>query len=291
MNSETVTAWATAMTALGALALIGVTLRVEYLRRRHEKGQFHFQQLRELVFDPLKQELVGHYIPILERQDGLLRLDTEEKSSTFDPLHGKKIEWSMKLAVKSASLDPGCTVGDYQRFIDYDATFPHLYHDTKISHFPELCQRWEFFRERVKRLGEQSLERCLIWQRRLEEHVHLPIRQGLSTPPPWADYVVLSLYFYEQLWWRHPNGASVFQESGYSALRFQSYDLVRGDQHHIATCLATVGKLLETESVADLISLAEQLKPEATALKGEFERLVLAQLPLRSCPYVKVPLI
>jgi len=146
MDANTVTAWATAITALGAIALIAVTLRVEYLRRRYEKGQVHLQQLRGLVFEPLKQEIAGHYIPILERQSGLLELNCEEQSSTFDPLHGKKIEWRIKLAIKSASLDPGFTMGEHQRFVDYDATFPHLYHDMKSVHFHELCQRLEAFR-------------------------------------------------------------------------------------------------------------------------------------------------
>jgi hypothetical protein len=173
--------------------------------------------------------------------------------------------------------------------MDYDATFPHLYRDAKAAHFPELFQRWERFQEQVQQLGEESLQHCLMWQRHIEELVRLPARHDLSTPRPWANYVALSLYLYEQLWWRYPNGAGLFQESGYSAFRYNSSDLAQGEQKHVALCLDALAQLVKTESVAGIIQLAEQVKVEAVALKEEFERLMLAQLPLGSCPLLKVP--
>ena len=289
MNSENVTAWATAVTAIGALALIGVTIWVEYSRRRHERAQLHLQQLRDLLFEPLRQQIIGHYLPILERQDGLIRLDTREQSSTYDPLHGKTIEWTLQLVVKSASPSIGWTVGEHQRIADYDATFPHLYQDAKTAHFPELFKRWEHFQERVQQLGKESLAQCLSWQHQLEKQRPLPVRENISTSLPWCNYVALSQYVYEQLWRSHPNGAGSFQESGCWVIRFDNYDLARGEQKDLAVCLEAVAKLVRTESVAGLITLADQVKVEGIALKEEFERLMLTQLPLGSCPLIRVP--
>lgn len=130
----------------------------------------------------------------------------------------------------------------------------------------------------------------MIWQKQLEERLQLPIRRDLSTPHPWADYVALSLYIYEQLWQRYPNGAGLFNESGYSALRYLSYDLMRGGPNDMTGYLETEAELVKTESVEDFIVHVEQLRREALVLKGEFERLALTELPLGSCPYVKVPL-
>ncbi|GEM_PF-6020533 len=289
MNAESVTAWATAITAFGALALIGVTLWVEYSRRRNERAQFHIQQLRELVCQPLRNQIIGRYLPILERQDSIIRLDTRELSSKYDPLRGKTIEWTLQLATKSASPSHGWSVGEHQRCIDYDATFPHLYHDTKTKHFPELVGRWEDFVERVDQLGERSLDLCQIWHRKLEEHIGLPARHDLSTPRPWVNYVALSHYLYAQLWCRYPNSAGSFQESGYWALRFHNYNLAEGQQEHLTLCLEAIAMLVRTESVENLLQLAEQLKQEAIELKEELERLVLTQLVVGPCPYVKVP--
>ena len=289
MNPENITAWSTAVTAIGALVLIGVTLWVEYSRRRYERAQLHIQQLRDLLFEPLRRQIIGHYLPILQRRDGLIKLDTQELSSTYDPLHGRTIKWTSLLTIKSASPSIGGTIGDYQRFNDYDATFPHLYRDAKTAHFPELFQRWERFQEQVEQLGKESLQHCLRWQRHLEELVCLPARHDLSAPRPWANYVALSLYIYEQFWWRYPNGASSSQESGYLTLRYNSSDLAQGEQERVAVCLEALAQLIKTESVAGLIQGAEQLECEAIALKEEFERLVLKQVPLGSCPYLSVP--
>jgi hypothetical protein len=286
MNPENITAWATVATAIGALALIGVTLWLEYSRRRHERAQLHINQLRSLLFEPLRQQIIGHYLPILQRQDGLIKLDTQEVSSAYDPLHGRTIQWTSVLKVKSASPSIGYTIGEHQRFKDHDATFPHLYLDAKMAHFQKLFQRWEHFQEQVEKLGKESLQHCLRWQRHLEELVCLPAQHDISAPRPWANYVALSLYIYEQFWLRYPNGASSFQESGYSTFRYNSSDLVQGEQERVAVCLETLAQLIKAESVPDLIQGAERLECEAIALKEEFERLVLKQISLGSCPYL-----
>ena len=289
MSTDAITALATAITAIGALALIAVTLWVEYSRRRNERGQFHVQQLRELVCQPLRNQIIRHYLPILERQDCMIRLDTHELSAKYDPLQGRNIEWALHLAIKSPSPSPGWTVGEHQAFVDYDATFPHLYRDAKLNHFPELFQKWEEFVGRMNQLGEKSMELCQTWRPILEKHIGLPSRCDQSTPRPWANYDALSFYLYTQLWWRYPNNAGSFQESGYWTLRFDNVHLVEGQQDDVIVCLKRLGALTRTELISDLLQVGDQLKQEAITLKGQIEQLILTQLILEPCPFVRVP--
>jgi|CXWL01.1.fsa_nt_gi hypothetical protein len=293
MTSESVTAWATAITAVGALLLIAVTLWVEYSRRRYDRSQAHLHQLREYVLTPLGQQLVDHYLPILGRRDVLLQIQTDEGKVSYDAVSGRVIEWRPRLMMKGGLPSWGATIGDRQRLLDYDATFPHLYEDARDYHFQEVFKRWESLGEQVRALSEECLRQCALWQARLAERLHFHEANGKDIPLPRADYLRLSLYLLEQICERYPNTVSLIHSSQHWMLQISGNCLAEGSNEEMTLCRDVLAELVltEEESMKKALSQMEALHQTATSIKEEIERILLQQHSLASCPYVQVSLL
>jgi hypothetical protein len=294
MDLNLVTAVSTAVTAVGALLLIGLTLWIEYSRRRYDCGQVHLQHLREYVLQPLTRQLTAHYLPILERQDVLVQIRSEAGTSTYDPESGRVILWKAHLVLKDPpAIFSGPTFGDPQQFFHYETTFPYLYDDAKTCHFQEFFKRWEHLGEQVRKLGEESLSRCAAWQTQLKERLQFIDVSERRAGQPWADYLKLTSHLFGLLWCKYPNAPVLFQSAGQWTLQSQGNELAQGDQHQMILCREVIAEVvrLEEKSMENLFEQADCLKREVLSIKEELEQLLLRQQSLGPCAYVRIPIL
>jgi hypothetical protein len=286
MSSELVAIWITAAaTALTAFAVFFV----EYSRRRYERKQTHFKEIKEFVLKHINGLLVDYYLPILEGEQGILEIRSEpiysqKTTATRTPI----TDWKPFLAIASPRFSLAITVGGHIELQKYEETYPHLYPDAKENHFPELLEGWESFKNGFEALGRQSATLGEQLARKLEDQIKLPPLAGLSRPGSWVNYFGLSNFIYKRLWGAPTGTLNVYEQLGNWVLQEWSENYGHGTKEQMEYCRAVVDELLisEKESVQLLQEQARRLLPQTNTIKQELQQLLLkTDLPGR-CEYI-----
>lgn len=286
MSSEFIANWITAIaTAVTAFAVFFV----ERSRRRYERKQAHFKKIKEFVIHFLDDILGGHYLPILECRDGILRFDTvpifsEETSSSKDSFQG----WKPALAIKSARAPIGASVGEHETWQKHQETYPYLYPDAKVNHFPELFGKWESFENGFEELGRKSASLAEQMAKKLEERIKILPWSGSNTSESWVNYFSLSIFIYRRLWGAQTGTLNIYEQSGNWVLQEWSETYGRGTKEQMGQCRLIVDEFLASErtSIQPLKEQARHLLPEANTIQQELQQLLLkTDLPGR-CKFI-----
>ena len=171
MNAETITAWATVITAIFVLA---VPLYVEYSKRRQNASQAHFKDIKRYVLEHLNNLVVNYYLRVLESKSGMLEVSSELVCTSDNTPSSQSLSWKPILRVRDATPSLGTTIGDTIAFQEWDKTFDHLYEDMKRHHFQTLALDWEQMEAKFYRLSQACLTKTQHIQNELMNKLGLP---------------------------------------------------------------------------------------------------------------------
>jgi len=275
--------------AVSAVISFFAGIFTERLRQKHSKKDAHFQEIKTIVLGYIQDQLVDHYLRILESKEGALVIGSEQITKLEETSSSYQVVlWKPVLRVKPPQISCVSSVGGTFELQRHEETYPHLYRDAKERHFSKLFIRWEQLDSRFHVFCVGCLELCQHLAKKLEESIRVPLRVESSQQENWVNYPRLSVFIYERLFGVSNGGLNLYEQPIKWRLDWYGDQCGQGTKDEMERCKEIVDSLLKSEkaSAKPFIEEARRLKPDLIAIKDELERLVLQRSLPGRCEYV-----
>jgi hypothetical protein len=265
-------------------------LFVERYRQKHGSKGEHFEKIKSVVFAYIQDQLVDHYLRVVDGHEGALTFLTlplrgAEVSSTEHP----QVHYKFVLGPKPPQLSIVSSLGSSLDLQRHEETYPHLYDDVKQNHFPESLERFERVVAKYENVCRCCTELTKQFSQKLEQSINLPARVANAPQETWVNYPLLSLFIYERLWGVSCGALSISEQAGKYNLDWpHRMQCGRGPRDEIERCRRVVDELLKTEkdSVETIRKDAQCLRPELQAIRIELEKISIQRKLPGNCDFI-----
>lgn len=268
---------------------------VTTLREKQDRKNQHLKEIKDKVFEPLKEGIDRYYLPTLEKKLVNIGINGKPKRNKFLTKEDykkadRRLEFMFTiLEPKEASSRHGTLepLGKLPSFVP-DTKF---YLCVKKKHFPFFIQRWEEFKQKFDTYNKTCLEIAKKIKKEIKNQINLPPYNGGSITTPYVFEHELALFVLKKsLQENYSDLLTVEEESPLTTLYIDSKMVARGENpQEIKKCEEEVKELVQRNQIKNqtekLAKQADALIPKVKTLRDEIERLLKQKRLPGKCEY------
>lgn len=279
--------------AIPIAAILSAYLAATFTEKRERKKQ-HLKEIKDKVFEPVKEGINRYYLPTLEKKVVNIGIDMKPKHNKFvteeDYRKANRIlePMFMILSPKEAVLRHGRIepFGKLPSFVP-DSKF---YSCAKKKHFPSFMQRWEKFEQGVEGYNKRCLEIAEKIKGEIKNEINLPSYKGVfgGTNTYMCEYDLALFILKKSLQEDYRELLHIKEEPNLTMLYVANKIVAQGkNRQEIKKCEEKVKRLVQREDRREeLRKQANALLPEVKVLRDELERLLKQKKLSGKCDYI-----
>lgn len=280
--------------AIPIVSILSVYLATRFKGTQERKKQ-HLKEIKDEVFQPLKEGINRYYLPALEKKKVNIRIDARSKPTKSITKEDRKkadkrLEFTfMILEPKEAPLRYGTVepLGKLPSFVP-DTKF---YSCVKKKHFPSFIQRWEEFKQRFDTYNKKCLGIAEKIKEEIKEETNLPSFKGnFSGANAYiSEYDVTLFILKKSLQKDYSDLLTIKEETNITALYAGQEKVAQGKSQKIKKCIEVIKELIELiqreNGTKELAKQADGLIPEVKKLRDDVEILLRRKKLSGKCEY------